>query len=154
MFTVNNDVDIFLFSRALVNLIKILFYTKSYDRNNTTIPMVFEKTAERHKSKPCVLFKDEVWTFGDIQGYANQIANLFASQGYSRGDVVAVFMENCPQYMPMWLGMNRSGVVAALVNFNLRDMSLAHCIKVSSTGHRFQHKMGIGCLLTLQKIAI
>ena len=48
-----------------------------------------------------------------------------------QGDVVAIFMENCPEFVILWLGLAKIGVVPALINFNLKMKTLAHCISVS-----------------------
>jgi hypothetical protein len=42
-------------------------------------------------------------------------------------------MENRPKYVCYWLGLSKIGVVAALINFNLRREPLAHCITASES---------------------
>ncbi len=37
-------------------------------------------------------------------------------------------MENCPDYMAVWLGLGRIGVTVALINTNLTGDALAHSI--------------------------
>lgn len=95
-----------------------------------TVVKIFEDTVRKNPNKAFVLFQDQVWTFNDAKLYADKIANFFYDSGYRKGDVIAIFTENCPQYIPLWVGLSKVGIVAALINFNLRDMSLAHCIKV------------------------
>jgi fatty-acyl-CoA synthase len=41
-------------------------------------------------------------------------------------------MHNCPEYLAAWLGITRTGAVAALVNTNLVGDSLVHAIRVVS----------------------
>ena len=41
-------------------------------------------------------------------------------------------MHNCPDYLAAWLGITRTGAIAALVNTNLVGDSLAHAIKVAA----------------------
>lgn len=41
-------------------------------------------------------------------------------------------MESCPEYVCIWLGLSKIGVVVALINNNQRAESLAHSIKVSN----------------------
>lgn len=50
-----------------------------------------------------------------------------------QGDVVAIFMENCPEFVILWLGLAKIGVVPALINFNLKLKTFAHCISVSKS---------------------
>ncbi len=46
-------------------------------------------------------------------------------------DMISVFYLFFYRYAPLWLGMSKIGVVGALVNFNLRNKSLAHCIQAA-----------------------
>lgn len=63
-----------------------------------------------------------------LEEFSNQVANYFKSAGYKRGDAVALFMESRPEYVGIWLGLSKVGVVAALVNSNLRQGPLVHSI--------------------------
>jgi solute carrier family 27 fatty acid transporter 1/4 len=44
---------------------------------------------------------------------------------------VALFMESSPEYVCMWLGLSKIGVIPALINFNLRMNSMVHCINAA-----------------------
>ncbi|XP_059170137.1 long-chain fatty acid transport protein 1-like isoform X2 [Physella acuta] len=116
---------------ALRCLITVKLRVRRNLKNNMTVVKIFEGTVRKNPNKAFVHFQDQVWTFNDAKLYADKIANFFYDSGYRKGDVIALFTENCPQYIPLWLGMSKMGIVAALINFNLRDMSLAHCIKIS-----------------------
>ncbi|KAH9507575.1 hypothetical protein Btru_051508 [Bulinus truncatus] len=88
-------------------------------------------TVKKFPDKPFILFQNQTWTFTDGKNYCDRLATYLFESNYLKGDVIAIFAENCPEYIPLWLGMSRIGVVAALINFNLRDSSLSHCIKIS-----------------------
>jgi solute carrier family 27 fatty acid transporter 1/4 len=64
---------------------------------------------------------DEVWTFSDMDAYTNRIANYFTRNGFQRGDVVAIFMENKPKYVACMIGLAKIGVTSALINYQLSD---------------------------------
>ena len=51
------------------------------------------------------------------------------AQGLAQGDVVCLLMPNRPEYMAIWLGITKVGVVVSLLNTNLVGPSLAHCIR-------------------------
>lgn len=70
-------------------------------------------------------------TFQEVEERSNAIANYFHDAGYSKGDTIAVFMENSPEFVCLWLGLSKVGMTAALINFNLRGPSLSHCINIS-----------------------
>ena len=56
-------------------------------------------------------------------------------QGLGRGDVVALMMENRPEYLIAWLGIVKAGGTAALINTNLTKGPLAHCLNISNANH-------------------
>lgn len=56
------------------------------------------------------------------------MAHWALAQGWAEGTVVALYMENRPLVVALWLGLATVGVEAALVNYNLRRRSLLHCI--------------------------
>lgn len=66
-----------------------------------------------------------------METYSNRIANFFLSRGYSKGDTVALFMENRPEYVATWLGLAKIGVIPALINYNLSQDSLLHTVEIA-----------------------
>ena len=67
-----------------------------------------------------------------LDEYSNQLAHFLLSSGFKHGDSLALFMENRPEYIGLWLGCTKIGVVPALINFNLRGKSLMHSINAVS----------------------
>lgn len=60
------------------------------------------------------------------------MANLFCRKyNLKKGDVVAIFMENKPEYIGLWYGLSKLGVISALINTNLRTKTLIHSIEIS-----------------------
>ena len=73
---------------------------------------------------------DEEWTRQQVEEYSNRVANYFLQKGLKKGDTVAFFMPNRPEYIITWFGLSKIGVIPALVNYNLRKKPLLHTIKV------------------------
>jgi acyl-CoA synthetase (AMP-forming)/AMP-acid ligase II len=48
-----------------------------------------------------------------------------------KGDCVAMYMENRPEYVCIFLGLSKLGVISALINTNLKHQQLNHCINVA-----------------------
>ncbi|XP_015687588.1 long-chain fatty acid transport protein 4 [Protobothrops mucrosquamatus] len=117
-------------ARAVLSTrLKIWWYVK----RRTTIPALFQQTVQRHPEKVALVFQGtgEKWTFRQLDDYSNQVANYFYEQGFRSGDAVALFMESCNQYVGLWLGLAKIGVETALLNSNVRQESLVHCIQIS-----------------------
>lgn len=119
--------------KALQVLIKLKLQTKKYIANETTIADLFSKTAAKYPNKDCILFEKQKWTYRDVEIYVNRVANYFQEEGYQKGDVVALLMENRPEYVCFWLGLSKIGAVAALINYNLRNQPLAHSVKAAES---------------------
>ena len=58
------------------------------------------------------------------------MAHIFEDAGFKPGDTVALVMDNRPEYVAIWLGLAKAGVVAALINYNLKGSPLAHSISI------------------------
>ena len=59
------------------------------------------------------------------------MANLFKKQGLKKGDVVALLMDNKPEYIGIWFGLSKIGVITACINTNLTLKPLIHSITVA-----------------------
>ncbi|XP_050545915.1 long-chain fatty acid transport protein 4-like isoform X5 [Daktulosphaira vitifoliae] len=111
-------------------------------RGYDTYAKIFKTLVIKHPNKIAFKHEDSTWTFQEVENYSNKIANYFKEKGFKRGDSVALFMESCPEYVSIWLGLSKIGVVVALINSNLQYETLLHSIKVSNcktiitdTGH-------------------
>ena len=114
-----------------LRLLGLMYY---YQRLNLTVPRVFKQTVARHGSRRCLVHLDKSWTFRDLEEYSNRVANFFLREGYRPGDCVALQMHNRPEYVGLWLGCAKIGVVPALINTNLRGEAFLHSLKeVSAT---------------------
>ena len=102
-----------------------------YKKKKDTVADIFQKTLSKHPQKAAFIFEQQTWKFQDLEDYSNRIANYFKSQGYKKGDVVALFLESCPEFVCIWLGLSKLGVITALINTNLRLDSLWHCISAA-----------------------
>ena len=90
----------------------------------------FAEVKALHPNKPAILFEDRCWTFQELDEYANKVGNFFLELGVQSGDTVALFMTNCPEYVGIMLGLGKIGVRSALVNCNLKQEPLLHCITI------------------------
>ena len=124
--------------RAANFMIRLLTLVKKSEWQNLSVPKMFTQTVKRFPQKVMFYFEDETWTFQEVEDYSNQVANYFLSKGYSKGDSIALFMENRPEYVATWLGLAKIGVIPALINYNLKDKALTHTVQVAKcTGYDY-----------------
>ena len=86
--------------------------------------------AQKTPDAPALLFEDERYTWKQLNDRANAYVAFFAARGIQAGDVVAVLLENQPDYLFAVNGLSKLGAVAALINTNLTGKSLQHAIGV------------------------
>ena len=92
---------------------------------------VIERRARNHPDRPFVLFEARRLSYGEFNAAANRVAHWARGQGLGCGDVVALLMENRPEYLVMWAGLAKVGVTTALINTNLTGRGLRHALAAS-----------------------
>ncbi|KAK1752734.1 Isopenicillin N epimerase component 1 [Echria macrotheca] len=71
------------------------------------------------------------YSFKQLLDRGNQYANWFLAQGVRRGDLVAFFMLNSPDFIFAWVGLWAIGAAPAMINYHLTGNALVHCLKLS-----------------------
>ncbi|EFA06666.2 long-chain fatty acid transport protein 4 [Tribolium castaneum] len=117
--------------RAGIRFTILNFQLWRYEKTNQTVAKIFTKLVAKHPQKVAFYFESEIWTFEDVDKYSNKIAHYFKNEGFKRGDAVALVLESRPEYVTLWLGLAKIGVVTALINSNLVADPLAHSIQVA-----------------------
>lgn len=114
-------------------MVRLLWLVKKSEWQNLTVPRMFQETAKKFSHKVMFYFEDETWTFQDVDQYSNRVANYFLSLDFKKGDTVALFMENRPEYVATWLGLAKIGAIPALINYNLKHNALIHTVQVANS---------------------
>lgn len=89
-----------------------------------------EYQAEALKDHPAIIFEDRAITFGELNALANRYAGYFGSLGLKKGDVVALLMENRPEFLIAASGLSKLGVIVSLINNGVRQEVLAHALNI------------------------
>jgi fatty-acyl-CoA synthase len=110
--------------RALAN-------TAQIGERNETLPIVVDRLAARFGDAPALIDPQTEMSFSGLGFRANQYARFGLSRNLQPGDAAALMMNNCAEYLAIWLGLTRIGVVVALVNSQLSGDALAHSLKVA-----------------------
>ena len=101
----------------------------------TTVADRIEAQARRRPAHAFTLYGEREQSYGELNRFANQVAHWARAQGLARGDVVALCVENRPEYVASWAGLAKLGVTAALVNTHLTGRALAHALITSGARH-------------------
>jgi long-chain acyl-CoA synthetase len=67
--------------------------------------------AKRQPDHPAVIFYGRVLTYAELDRQSDRFAALLAAKGVRKGDRVAVFLPNCPQFHIVFFGILKLGAV-------------------------------------------
>jgi len=96
---------------------------------------IVEAQAHKRPHNIAIYCGDQAMSYAQLDARANRYANWALSQGIGKGAVVALLMENRPDFICAWLGMFKVGAQVALINTNLTGEGLAHSITISGARH-------------------
>jgi malonyl-CoA/methylmalonyl-CoA synthetase len=84
--------------------------------------------ARRTPSRPLLTFEGTAYTYGSLAGRVADFARGVRELGLQRGERVALFLENSPEFAIAYLGVQHAGGVVVLVNTAYRQVELAHIL--------------------------
>ena len=87
------------------------------------------------RDRPMALTDEGEVSYAAFDAYANQVAHWALEQGMKPGETVALFMSNRWEYIAVWYGLSKVGLVTSLINNQLQGQSLAHCLTIGQTSH-------------------
>ena len=91
---------------------------------------MLDRCAEKSGNLPYTVWEGQSRTYSQVRDDANRIANFLSSKGVRKGDRVAVFLPNVPNFPPILFGSLKAGAIvvtcnpmykAGELNFQLRD---------------------------------
>ena len=76
--------------------------TNEYKKINIpdiSLIQLFRDSAEKNLDKPCTYFKGKFKSYKEVVEEVNRLSYSFKNMGVKKGDRIAVFLPNCPQYI-------------------------------------------------------
>ncbi|MBN2229419.1 MAG: long-chain fatty acid--CoA ligase [Candidatus Thorarchaeota archaeon] len=103
---------------------------KTLDYPDEPLFKLLDHVAEKHPDNPSTIWAGVSRSFAKVRDHADRIANFLVSRGIKKGDRVAIFLPNLPQYPPIFFGILKTGAIAVTcnpsyttgeLNFQLKD---------------------------------
>lgn len=89
---------------------------------------ILKLDATKYAGKPAFIFKGTAISYADLQTHVLKLANALRAQGVGKGDKVAIYLPNCPEYAYSYLACFCLGVVAVPLDFMLKSDELTSCL--------------------------
>ncbi len=94
------------------------------------IARIIARNAEKYGNYTALRYLDESYTWQEFEDRLARYAGYLRRKGIRQGDVVALLMDNRPDYVFLESAICRLGAISALINTNLIEHALVHAINV------------------------
>ncbi|MEU7826263.1 long-chain fatty acid--CoA ligase [Catellatospora sp. NPDC049133] len=95
------------------------------------LALMLEGSAERLPSRQAVVLGDTRLSYAELNGAANQVANLLVESGVQPGDRVALSCPNLPYFPIVYYGILKAGAVVVPLNVLLKAGEIAYHLQDS-----------------------
>ncbi len=95
------------------------------------IPELLKERAEELPNKTFLYFGDEKITYENFNLNVNRMANAFKNLGVKKGEMFAIMLPNIPEFLYVWMGLNRIGAIEVPININFKEGELQYILQHS-----------------------
>ena len=88
-----------------------------------------QRWGDLHPDKPAIIFEEEKITYSKLHQRANRASCWLQSLGIEKGDRVAVMLNNCPEFIELFLACARLGAIFVPLNFRSAPPELDYFLK-------------------------
>jgi len=99
------------------------------------VPLQIAEFAKKNPDSVAIYYEDKEITYRDLIDRSNKYAQWFLNNNLSKGDVVALMMENRPEFLACWIGITQAGGTVALINTNLSGQPLDYSLGISQASN-------------------
>lgn len=91
-----------------------------------SIPDALQFYAKELPNKPAIIWYGHKITYSELDRLSDQCAKLLRSYGAKKGEPIALFMQNCPQYVIAHLAIQKIGAVVSPCSPLFKSIELAY----------------------------
>ncbi len=95
------------------------------------LSVFLEDSARRVPDRDALVLGDMRLTYAQVNGFANQVANMLVARGIQPGDKVALSCPNLPYFPIVYYGILKAGAVVVPLNVLLKGREIAYHLKDS-----------------------
>ncbi|WP_375460055.1 class I adenylate-forming enzyme family protein [uncultured Enterovirga sp.] len=87
---------------------------------DATYASALEQIAGQHGNREALVFRQERYSFAEVKRRVCEASRRFVALGLTRGDRVALWLPNQPEFLWCWLGASQLGLVTVVLNTRLK----------------------------------
>ncbi|WP_435770228.1 long-chain-fatty-acid--CoA ligase [Nocardioides sp. SYSU DS0651] len=92
----------------------------------TNLAALLENSATAHADRTAIVFGETRLSYPQVNGAANQVANLLVARGIRPGDKVALSCPNLPYFSIVYYGILKAGATVVPLNVLLKGREVAY----------------------------
>ena len=96
------------------------------DFEEKTVNELLDEQVKKYQDEKFIWFLDAWITYKQFQNYVKSFATALANLGIKKGDVVAIYLPNCPQYIVAYFAITRIGAIASGINPTYQPVEVLH----------------------------
>lgn len=90
---------------------------------------VVKRNARRYPDKTAIVYGADRISFRQLWERVQCLATAFSEHGFSKGDRVAVLLDNCPQYVELYFAVSHFGGILVPLNTFLSDQDIKSIVQ-------------------------
>lgn len=83
--------------------------------------------------RQALVFEDRAYSYLELDRWVNRVANGFCALGLSKGDRIALFLPNIPEFVVAYLAIQKIGAIAVSVNVLLKPDEVTFVLRDSGS---------------------
>ena len=99
-------------------------------KSHRTLAAQLERWAGTQPDRAFLRFEERSFSYAQANALINQHAHAYRALGIGRNDVVALMLENRPEFLWHMFGLHKLGGIASLINPQLQAEPLAHALRI------------------------
>jgi long-chain acyl-CoA synthetase len=87
---------------------------------------ILNRTAKTYPEKTAIVYDEREISYAELEMFSNQFANAIVKLGVKKGDRVAVFLPNVPQFIIAYFGALKAGAVITTISPLYREREVEY----------------------------
>jgi malonyl-CoA/methylmalonyl-CoA synthetase len=89
---------------------------------------LFDLSFQGRRDVIALEFREQTYTFGEVDARSNRLAQLLVRRGLKPGDRLCVYLANCVEMIDLYLACVKLGVIFVPMNILYRDREITHIL--------------------------
>ncbi len=101
------------------------------DIPDISVPGLFDQVADKYAGKTALIFYGKKISYSQLKDLSNRFATALADMGVGKGDTVALYLLNCPQYVIAYFAVLKLGAKVTPISPVYTSQEVKHQIEDS-----------------------